>query len=75
MEQLHRAGITEDMLHEIIANGTITAPISNDHDAPTYGILIELYHFSHAVANYSYLSYFPIVQSLGLIDWKGVLKS
>ena len=48
MEQLHRAGITENMLQEIIANGATTSPISND--APTYGILIELYHFSHSVA-------------------------
>ena len=48
MEQLHRAGITKDMLKEIITNGAITSILSDD--APTYGILIELYHFSHSVA-------------------------
>ena len=51
MEWLIKAGITEAMLLEIVANGSTTLPKCIPLTAPTYGILIELYHFSHTVAD------------------------
>ena len=46
---LEALGITEDMLRSIIVNNSVEYVPAIDCDAPTYGVIMVLYHFTQSV--------------------------